>query len=78
MGDGVSARHGLFLCTDSYSIQETIKLMNILKIRYNIDSTLNYHTKTQPRIYIKESSMKILQNLTETFMHSSMLYKIKK
>ena len=31
---------GLVLCTDSYTIQEVVKLMNVLKIKYNIICTI--------------------------------------
>jgi len=31
-GDGSVSRHGLILCTDSYSIEDTIRLINVLII----------------------------------------------
>lgn len=34
MGDGSTQRHGLILCTDSYTLSEIIRLMNVLMIRY--------------------------------------------
>jgi len=30
MGDGAERPYGLILCTDSYSIEDTIRLINVL------------------------------------------------
>lgn len=81
MGDGSAQRHGLILCTDSYSPsdQDVVRLLNVLIIKYRLKCTLHYHTPTQPRIYISERSMPLLQTivLLRTHMCSNMLYKIK-
>ncbi len=63
MGDGKESRHGLILCTDSYIIQDIVKLINVLNIRYRLVCTLRYHTPTQPRIYISERSMPLLRTV---------------
>ena len=76
MGDGSRQRHGLILCTDSYSVLDIVRLINVLIIKYRLDCTLWYHTPTQPRIYIKESSMPILRYLVTPYMVKSMFYKI--
>jgi hypothetical protein len=57
MGDGSARSHGLVLCTDSFTIPEIVKLMNVLLIKYQLDCIFRFHTPTQPRIYIKEGSM---------------------
>jgi len=36
MGDGSVQWHGLIICTDSYSIEYTIKLINVLIIKYRL------------------------------------------
>ena len=77
MGDGKALRHGIVLCTDSYSLEDVVILMNVLLIKFRLDCTLRYHTQTQPRIYIKESSMPLLREIVMPHMCSSMLYKIK-
>ena len=77
MGDGSIQRHGLTICTDSYSVQDVVRLMNVLMIRYRLESTLRYHTPTQPRIYIRERSMSLLRQIVKPYMCPSMLYKIK-
>jgi hypothetical protein len=40
MGDGAIKNKGLVLCTDSFTLQEVIKLRNVLDIKYDIDSTI--------------------------------------
>jgi hypothetical protein len=50
MGDGSVQRHGLILCTDSYTIPEVVRLLNVLMIRYRLDCTVRFHTSSQPRI----------------------------
>lgn len=77
MGDGAAQRHGLILCTDSYSVQDVMRLLNVLIIKYRLNCTLRYHTPTQPRIYISERSMPLLQTIVHSHMCNSMLYKIK-
>ena len=78
MGDGVAQAHGLIICTDSFSIEEVVRLINVLTIRYRLECTLRYHTSTQPRIYIRQRSMPLLRNIVIPHMHSSMLYKLGK
>ena len=36
MGDGECRSHGLILCTNSYSIQDVVRLMNVLMIIYRL------------------------------------------
>ena len=68
MGDGSKSRHGLVLCTDSYKLIEVIRLMNVLIIRYRLECTLRFHTPTQPRIYIRASSMPLLRQIVKPYM----------
>ena len=42
MGDGSKRGRGLVLCTDSFSLKDIILLMNILKIKFDIDSTIEF------------------------------------
>jgi hypothetical protein len=73
IGDGKWDRSGLILCTDSFSIMDNVKLINILMVRYQLDCTL---VRSCNRIYIKASSMPRLRAIVLPFMHSSMLYKL--
>jgi len=85
-GDGSKSNKGLILCTDSYSIKEVIILMNILKIKFQIDSSIHYHTsiapdnkiikKKVPRIYINGKNLNKIKPFIKPYFVKSMLYKI--
>jgi hypothetical protein len=55
MGDGVAKSHGLILCVDSYSVQDTVWLMNVLIIR--LELKFRFHASSQPHILIRKNSM---------------------
>jgi hypothetical protein len=75
MGDGARQGNGLILCTHSFTVEEVSRLMTVLYVRYNIDSTLRYD-KGNPIIYIRTSSMPTLRNLVRPYMHPSFMYKL--
>jgi hypothetical protein len=58
MGDGkwLVGKFGMYLCTDSFSIPDVIRLMNVLMIKFNLDCTMIIMDKKYPRIYIKKHS----------------------
>nr|UYR50857.1 hypothetical protein [Morchella crassipes] len=72
MGDGVARAHGLIICTESYSIENIVRLINVLIIKYRLECTLRYHKPTQPRINIRQRSMPLLRTIVRPHMHSSM------
>ena len=76
MGDGNKNRHGLTISTESFPLNDTVRLLNVLMVRYRLDCTMRKHS---PRytIYIKEKSMSLLRTLVQPHMHSSMLYKLR-
>lgn len=76
MGDGAVRPQGLIICTDSYNLVDVVRLINVLLIKYNIESNIRFHTPTQPRIYINQHSMPLLRRLILPYMEKSMLYKI--
>jgi len=84
MGDGSKRGKGLILCTDSYSITEVIILINILKIKFDLDSSIRYHTsllpnniiKKVPRIYIDKNNLDKIKPYIKHYFIESMLYKI--
>lgn len=77
MGDGVAKTTGLVLCTDSYSIEDTVRLLNVLIIKYRLECILRASRKNQYRIYIRQNSMATLVKIVSPYMYSTMLYKIK-
>jgi hypothetical protein len=78
MGDGSVRSYGLVLCTDSFTIPEVVKLMNVLLIRYQLDCIFRLHTPTQPRIYIRSGSISKLIAIIEPYMCPTMMYKLGK
>ena len=75
MGDAAALKYRLLICTDSYSIKDVVKLMNVLIIKYRLECSC-YNPLTKPRIYIRSQSMPILRDVVKPYMTKSMLYKI--
>nr|UYR51139.1 hypothetical protein [Morchella crassipes] len=46
----------LQICTNCYSLEYTIRLMNVLIIRHNLNCSLHLGVKDKYRIYIKQDS----------------------
>jgi hypothetical protein len=77
MSDGVSSRYGLTLCTDSFTIQEIVLLINILIIKYDLNCTIHKSNKNY-RIYIKADSMFKLHKIVDPFILPLSAYKLRK
>ena len=56
MGDGAKRNDGILLCTDGFTMREVVLLMNILRIRLGVESTI-HKEKGRSRIYIKGREM---------------------
>lgn len=76
MGDGSVQRHGLTICTDSYTLPDVVRLMNVLMIRYELDCRLRMRTPTQTRIYIRQGSMSKLRTIVGPYTYPSMMFKL--
>lgn len=76
MGDGQRREYGLVLCTDSYTLQDVVRLVNVLIIRYNLICTLRENRPGQYRIYISHKSMSNLRGIVLPYFDDSMLYKL--
>lgn len=37
MGNGSARPHGLTICTNNYSLEDVVRLMNVLMIRYRLE-----------------------------------------
>jgi ubiquinol-cytochrome c reductase cytochrome b subunit len=77
MSDGTSSQYGLTICTDNFTIKDNILLMNILKIRYDLNCSLHNYAG-RPRIYIKADSMNKLRTIVEPYIIPFSSYKLKK
>ena len=80
MGDGQTSRHGLVLCTNSFSISDVVRLINVLMIRYRLECSIREFRKSTGKvefmIYIKQGYMPLLRTIVKPHMHHSMQYKL--
>lgn len=76
MGDGLITKTGITLCTDSFSIVDVVRLINVLIIRYDLKCTIHNPRKGQYRIHISTKSVKKLRKIVFPYMENSMLHKI--
>ena len=84
MGDGAKRNKGLVLCTDSFSISDVVRLSNVLRIKYGLNTTITGFTnnkhptlgKGRERIYILPESMPNLIKLVKPYILKSFWYKL--
>lgn len=79
MGDGSVQRSGLTICTNSYAVQDIVRLMNVLVIRYRLECKIREvrsNRKLDYTIYIRQDSMPLLRTIVKPYLHPSMLYKL--
>jgi hypothetical protein len=77
MGDGTFKNKGISICTDSYTIQDTVRLMNVLIIRYELKCTLHKASNGLGyRIYISRHSVGKVVELVKPYFIPSMYYKL--
>ena len=75
MGDGSNRNKGITLCTDSFTIKEVVLLINILKIKFDINSTIHME-KNKPRIYINKLELSKLLPYIKPYFVYELLYKL--
>ena len=76
MGDGSYSAKGIILHTQCFTLQECVYLLNILKIKFNLDCTI-HSQRHQYVIYIRVNSVKNLIPYIEKYFVPSMRYKIR-
>jgi hypothetical protein len=75
MCDGTRKDNALILQTDCFTIKEVVFILNVLLIKYNIHSTIQFQ-RNNPVLYIKTASKKRIKNKLIPFKCKSMLYKL--
>jgi len=75
MGDGAKRNKGITLCTDCFTFKEVVLLMNILKIKYDLNSTIQIE-KYKPRIYINNIELRKILPFIKPYFVYSLLYKL--
>jgi len=75
MGDGSFIKGGgLYLQTQSFTIRECVFIMNILYIKFRINTTLEMQ-RNLPIIYFRVKSIKTLYPYISSYIIPSMRYK---
>jgi hypothetical protein len=64
------------LCTDSFTIQEVVLLINILIIKYDLNCSI-HKSNNNLRIYIKAESIDKLYKLVDPYIIPFSAYKLK-
>lgn len=80
MGDGYFTEGSLKICTDNFTKDEVLKLIEVLSVKYDIKATINKRTNPDGaikwRIRISKTSMDKLILLVRPHIISEMLYKL--
>ena len=74
MGDGAKRNKGIILCTDNFTVPEVVLLMNMLYIRFEINSSIHMDN-FRPRIYINKKEFAKVKNIVLPHIVPSMKYK---
>jgi hypothetical protein len=75
MGDGSKRNKGITLCTDGFTLEEVILLINMLILKFDICPTL-HKEKIYYRIYINKKGIDQLRPFLLPHMNPHFLYKI--
>lgn len=76
MDDGTKSKNGLKLSTESFQLNEIEKLREILKQKFNLETTIHKSNKTQYVIYIRTKSMDLLKEIVKPHFHKIFYYKL--
>lgn len=75
MGDGSKLNKGITLCTNSFTLQEVVLLINILIIKFDIQPTI-HKDNTNYRIFIKGQDLNKIKPQIYPYFVDCFLYKI--
>lgn len=75
MGDGSKRNKGITLCTDNFTLQEVVLLVNILIIKFDINPSI-HKEKNNFRIYINNKDLMKIKPYILPYFVNHFLYKI--
>jgi hypothetical protein len=74
MDDGYKSKNGFYLCTESYTLADNLRLCEILKRKFNLECGIHKHTNGH-RLYIFSKSKDQLLTLIRPYIIDHFLYK---
>lgn len=75
--DGTWHYSSLRIATNNFKFNEIEILKSVLYKKFKINCSIHHFTKSnQYQLYIKKESIDLVRNLTSSFFHESMLYKL--
>lgn len=74
MDDGYKYKNGFYICTESFSNEDLLLLIQVLKYKFNLECSIHKHSNGQ-RIYILSSSKSKLINLISPYFLPVFNYK---
>jgi ubiquinol-cytochrome c reductase cytochrome b subunit len=75
MEDGTLKSPGIRIATNCFTKKECEILIEILRYKYNIESSIQKNNDRY-QLYIKKESMNVFMDLIKPYFHSSMYYKL--
>jgi hypothetical protein len=66
-------RDGLIICVSFSNIQDIIRIINVLKTKYKLQSTICYQAG-KPMIFIDKYSLPLFRSIVTPYMHPYMFY----
>jgi hypothetical protein len=85
MGDGSKRNEGIILCTDNFTVEEVVLLMNMLMLKFNVNPTIHKEKSVHPtskevsykhRIYLGINDLNKIRPFIAPHMHPHFNYKI--
>lgn len=77
MDDGYKDGNSFRIATESFTKEEVLLLISVLKTKFNLDCSINTVKGHQYRIYVQTHSMPHLRSLVTPYFIPEMMYKLK-
>jgi len=75
MDDGYKSGKGFYISSESFTLAENIKLVEILYNKFGLSCSVHNHTNGH-RLYVKSNSLAELVNLVQPYFLSHFYYKL--
>jgi hypothetical protein len=75
MDDGYKSKKGFYFCSESYTLEENEKLVNLMENKFDLKSSVHKHSNGH-RLYIKSVSRDNFISLVKPFIINHFNYKL--